>query len=49
MRTSKPTILKFDVKNGECRLDSTGSQCGPVAGSCEQGNKALGFIKGRAF
>jgi hypothetical protein len=29
-----------------CGWDSSGSGYGPVAGSCEQGNEPLGFIKG---
>jgi hypothetical protein len=32
-------------KVGECGLDSSGSEYGPVVGSCEQSNKPLGFIK----
>jgi len=30
----------------ECRLNSTGSEQGSVAGPCEHGNEPSGFIKG---
>jgi hypothetical protein len=29
-----------------CGLDESGSGMGPVAGSCEHGNEASGYIKG---
>jgi hypothetical protein len=32
-----------------CSLNSFGSGCGPVAGSCEQSNEVLGAIKGGVF
>jgi hypothetical protein len=34
---------------GRCGLDSSGSGCGPVAGSCEHGNETLRSIKGGEF
>jgi len=34
---------------GSCGLDSSDSEQGPVAGSCEQGNETSGTIKGRKF
>jgi hypothetical protein len=32
-----------------CGLDSSGSGCGPIAGSYERGNETLGSIKGGDF
>jgi hypothetical protein len=34
---------------GGSGLDSSGSEWGPVAGSCEHGNEPSGSIKGREF
>jgi len=42
-------IRIFRNRMRRCGLDSPGSEQGPVAGSCEQGNKPLGSIKGREF
>jgi hypothetical protein len=44
--------IKMYLKNNEVRssgLDSSGSGQGPVAGSCEHSNEALGSIKGKEF
>jgi hypothetical protein len=34
---------------GGCGLDSSGSESGPVTGSCEHSNGSLGFIRGSEF
>jgi hypothetical protein len=39
--------IKIDLKQGECRGDLTASGHDPVAGSCEDGNEPLGFLKRR--
>jgi hypothetical protein len=41
-------ILKWILRNrvGGCRLDSSGSGQGPVAGSCAFGNEQFGSIRG---
>jgi hypothetical protein len=44
-------LLRKDFKEmeGRCGLDSSGSEHGPMASSCEHGNKASGSIKGEEF
>jgi len=32
-----------------CELDLSGSEQGPLAGSCERGNEPSGFVKGVEF
>jgi hypothetical protein len=34
---------------GKCGLDSSGTGCGPVAGSCEHDNEPSGSIKAEEF
>jgi hypothetical protein len=34
---------------GGCHPDLSGSEQGPVVGSCEHGNEPLGTIKGKEF
>jgi len=43
--------LKGSLSNrvGRHGLYSSGSECGPVVGSCEHGNEPLGSIKVGAF
>jgi hypothetical protein len=36
-------------EGGKVWLDSSGSEQGPVAGSCEHGNEPAGSIKGAEF
>jgi len=38
--------FKYVTEIFRCGLDSSGSEWGPVAGSCEHGNEASGYIKG---
>jgi hypothetical protein len=38
-------ILKWFLKNWQCRLDLSGSRKGPVAVSCEYGNEPKSSIK----
>jgi hypothetical protein len=34
---------------GRCELDASGSEYGPVAGSCEHGNEPSSSLKGGEF
>jgi hypothetical protein len=50
-RCMRDDNVRTDHGNGvvSCALDSSGSEQGPVAGSCEYGNEPSGCIKGGEF
>jgi hypothetical protein len=41
--------MDYRNKVGSCGLDTSGSEQGPVMGSCEQANKPSGSIKDMEF
>jgi hypothetical protein len=41
--------IRIDIRETGCGLDSSGSEWGPVTGSCEHDNEPLGSIKGKEF
>jgi len=49
LRYSWKINIKVNLREGSCGLDASGSEEGPVAGSCDSGKESSGSIKGGEF
>ena len=49
LRVDGRIVLKWALKRDAIELDSSDSECGPVAGSFDNDKELSGFIKGGEF